>query len=80
MKFKVSKPTIIFKIALSKLISDYPKIKKTHRYSFIILKKHLKMIKKVHKENASEFKQIIKFSLNLPAFSKQDFVLLCLMI
>ena len=38
------------------------------------------MIKKVHKENASEFKQIIKFSLNLPAFSKQDFVLLCLMI
>ena len=27
LKFKVSKPTIVFKIALSRLIDDYPKIK-----------------------------------------------------
>ena len=36
-RFNVSKSTIMFKIALSKLINDYPKIK-TRRCLFIILK------------------------------------------
>ena len=77
LKFNVSKSTMMFKIALSKLIDNYPKIK----YSSLSLryfKKHLKIIKEVCKENASEFQQIIKFSLNLPAFSQHGFVLFCL--
>ena len=49
-KFDVSKSTIMFKIALSKLINDYPKIR-LHYF-----KKHLKIIKEVCKENASELK------------------------
>ena len=49
-KFNVSKSTIMFKIALSKLINDYPKIR-LHYF-----KKHLKIIKEVCKENASELK------------------------
>ena len=52
-KFKVSK-LIVFKIALKKLIDDYPKIKN----SLLLLhyfKKHLKLIKEVCKENAREF-------------------------
>ena len=47
-KFKVSKSTIVFKIALSKLIAKYPKIKN----SLLLLhyfKKHLKLIKEVCK-------------------------------
>ena len=67
LKFKVSKSTIVFKIALSRLIDDYPKIKGS-LLSIHYFKKHLKLIKEVCKENASEFKQIIKFSLNLLAF------------
>ena len=54
-KFKVRKSTIEFKIALSRLIDEYPNIK----YSSLSLhyfKKHLKSIKEVCKENASEFK------------------------
>ena len=53
-KFKVSKSTIVFKIALKKLIDDYPKIKNSS-LSLHYFKKHLKLIKEVCKENASEF-------------------------
>ena len=53
-KFKVSKSTIVFKIALKKLIDDYPKIKNS-LLSLHYFKKHLKLIKEVCKENASEF-------------------------
>ena len=54
-KFKVSKSTIVFKIALCKLIDEYPKIKNSS-LSLHYFKKHLKLIKEVCKENASEFK------------------------
>ena len=54
-KFKVSKSTIVFKIALSRLIDDYPKIKDSS-LSLHYFKKHLKLIIEVCKENASEFK------------------------
>ena len=54
-KFKVSKSTIVFKIALSKLIDDYSKIKNSS-LSLHYFKKHLKLIKDVCKENASKFK------------------------
>ena len=54
-KFNVSKSTIMFKIASSKLIDDYPKIKNSS-LSLQYFKKNLKMIKEVCKENASEFK------------------------
>ena len=53
-KFKVSKSTIVFKIALSRLIDDYPKIKDSS-LSLHYFKKHLKLIKEVCKENASKF-------------------------
>ena len=52
-KFKVSKSTIVFKIALCKLIDEYPKIKNSS-LSLHYFKKHLKLIKEVCKE--SEFK------------------------
>ena len=42
-KFKVSKSTIVFKIALKKLIDDYPKIKNSS-LSLHYFKKHLKLI------------------------------------
>ena len=54
-KFKVSKSTIVFKIALSRLIDDYPEIKDSSLLLYY-LKKNLKLIKEVHKENSSEFK------------------------
>ena len=54
-KFKVSKSTIVFKIALSKLIDKYPKIKNSS-LSLHYFKKHLKLIKEVCKESASVFK------------------------
>ena len=54
-KLNVSKSMIMFKIALSKLIDDYPKIKNSS-LSLHYFKKHLKTIKEVCKENASEFK------------------------
>ena len=54
-KFKVSKSTIVFKIALCRLIDEYPKIKNSS-LSLHYLKKHLKLIKEVCKESASEFK------------------------
>ena len=43
LKFNVSKSTIIFKITLSKLIDEYPKIKDSS-LSLHYFKKHLKMI------------------------------------
>ena len=54
-KFKVSKSTIVFKIALSRLIDKYPQIKNSS-LSLHYFKKHLKLIKEVCKESASEFK------------------------
>ena len=54
-KFKVSKSTIVFKIALCRLIDEYPKIKNSS-LSLHYFKKHLKLIKEVYKERASEFK------------------------
>ena len=54
-KFKVSKSTIVFKIALCKLIDEYPKIKNSS-LSLHYFKKHLKLIKEVCKESANEFK------------------------
>ena len=53
-KFKVSKSTIVFKIALKKLIDDYPKIKNSS-LSLHYFKMQLKLIKEVCKENTSEF-------------------------
>ena len=41
LKFKVSKSTIVFKIALSRLIDDYPKIKDS-LLSIHYFKKHLR--------------------------------------
>ena len=43
-KFKVSKTTIVFKIALSRLIDKYPKIKNSS-LSLNYFKNHLKLIK-----------------------------------
>ena len=54
-KFKVSKSTIVFKIALSKLIVEYPNIKNSSLFLHYF-KRHLKLIKEVCKESASEFK------------------------
>ena len=54
-KFKVSKSTIVFKIALSRLIDEYPKIKSSS-LSLHYFKKHLKLIKEICKESTSEFK------------------------
>ena len=67
LKFSVSKSTIMFKTVLSKLIDDYPKIKNS-LLSLHYFKKYLKMIREICKENASEFKQIIKLCLNSPVF------------
>ena len=67
LKFSVSKMITVFKIALSKLMDNYPKIK-THRYLFTILNKHLKTIREICKENANEFKEMIKIYLKTLAF------------
>ena len=49
--FKVSKSTIVFKITLSRLIGDYPKIKDSS-----LSLHYSKLIKEVCKGNASKFK------------------------
>ena len=54
-KFKVSKSTIVFKTALCRLIDEHPKIKNSS-FSLQYFKTHLKLIKEVCKESASEFK------------------------
>ena len=77
LKFHVSKSTIVFKIALKKLIDYYSRIIDSS-LSLHYFKKNLRVIREICKENVSEFKQIIKFSLNLPAFSQHGFVLFCL--
>ena len=55
LEFNVSKSTIVFKIALSKLIDNYPKIKNSS-LSIHYFKKYLKAIREIRKKNASEFK------------------------
>ena len=55
LKFKVSKSTIAFKTALSRLIDEHPKIKDSS-LSLHYFKRHLKLIKEVCKENTGEFK------------------------
>ena len=57
-KVKVSKSTIGFKIALRKLIDNYPKIKKSS-LSLHYFKRHLKLIKGVCKENASKLNKFL---------------------
>ena len=54
-KFKVSKLTTVFKIALYRLIDEYPRIKNSS-LSLHYFIKHLKLIKEFCKESASEFK------------------------
>ena len=54
-KLNVSKSTTTFKITFSRLIDNYPKIKES-LLSLHYFKKHLKMIRKICKENASKFK------------------------
>ena len=71
-KLKVSKLTIVFKIALSKLIDKYPKIKNSS-LSLHCFKKHLNLTKEVCTESASEFNKFLKFT---SVFS--SFVLFCL--
>ena len=48
LKFGVSKSTIVFKIALSKLIDNYPKIKSS-LLSLHYFNKHLKTIREICK-------------------------------
>ena len=67
LKFGVSKSKIMFKIALSKLIENYPKIKNS-ALSLHYFWKHLKTIRQAFKENTSEFEWIIKICLNSLAF------------
>ena len=55
LTFCVSKSTIVFKIALNKLIGGFPRIKKSS-LSLHYFKKELKLIKEICKENANEFK------------------------
>ena len=54
-KCKVSKSTIVFKIALSKLFDKYPYIKNSSLFLHYF-KRHLTLIREVIKESASEFK------------------------
>ena len=53
LKFRMSKSTIVFKIVLKKLIDDFTKIKNSSLSHY--LKKKLKLIKEICKENAGEF-------------------------
>ena len=55
LKLNVSKSTRMFKIALNNLIDAYPKIKESS-LPLHYLKKKLRVIKQVCKENAGEFK------------------------
>ena len=54
-KFGVNKSTIVFKIALVKLINNYPKVK-NFLLSLNYFKKYLKTIRKICKERAGEYK------------------------
>ena len=55
LKFNISESTIMFKIILSKLRDDYPKIKDSS-LSLHYFNKKLRMIEEVCQENTSEFK------------------------
>ena len=54
-KFGVSNSTIVLKIALVKLINEYPKLK-ISSLSLHYFKKYLKTIREVCKDDATEFK------------------------
>ena len=54
-QFGASKSTIVFKIALFKLINNYPKTKNSS-LSLHYFKRYLKTTREICKENASEFK------------------------
>ena len=54
-KFKVSKSTIVFKIALWRLIDKYPKTKNSSLLLHYFIN-HLKLIKEVCKESTRKFK------------------------
>ena len=69
----ISKSTIVLKIALIKLINNYPKIKNSS-LSLHYFKRYMKTIREICKENASEFKQMIKTCLNSLAFSLNNFI------
>ena len=56
LKFNVSKSIIMFKIALSKIIDNHPKIKDSSLSLYYFKKHYLKMIKEVCEEKASESK------------------------
>ena len=72
-KFSVSKSTIVFEIALVKLTNNYPKIKSS-LLSLHYFQNYLKPISEICKENASEFKYIIKICFNFLAFPLNDFI------
>ena len=54
-KFGVSNSTIVFKIALVKLINEYPKLKISSLFLHYF-KKYFKTIREVCKDDATEFK------------------------
>ena len=54
-KFGVSNSTIVLKIALVKLINEYPKLK-ISSLSLHYFKKYFKTIREVCKDDATEFK------------------------
>ena len=56
LKFSLNESTIMFKIALKKLIDDFPRIKNSSLSLHYLKKKKFKLIKEICKENASEFK------------------------
>ena len=74
LKFGVSKSTIALQIPLGKLIHSYPEIKNSSLF-FYYYKKYFKTIREICKENASEFKLIIKNCFNTLAFLFHEFVL-----
>ena len=55
LKSKISKSTIVFEIALSRLIDEFPKIKDSS-LPLNYFKKRLKLTREVCKENASQYK------------------------
>ena len=71
-QFGVSTSMIVLKIALFKLMKNYPKVRNSS-LSPHYFQRSLKTIREICKENASEFKWIIKSSLNFLAFSLNDF-------
>ena len=54
-EFDIDRSTIFLKIAIVGLINQYPKMK-NYTLSLYFLKKHMKVIKEICRENVSEFK------------------------